>query len=172
MSKQTKLLIFHPTIAPYRIDLFNDLSKAFQTRICLRYWNLRDQTFDYQKIYTRFQFRPVYLKELFRFRGRSFSWGYWKQLNDYQPDLVLTEEFGLGTIRVLLHRYWKRRKYKVVTLCDDSYDMIVGKNDFSWWHRMARRYIAPRLDDIIVVNPQVRDWYQEHYGKGYFLPII
>lgn len=58
MSKQTKLLIFHPTIAPYRIDLFNDLSKAFQTRICLRYWNLRDQTFDYQKIYTRFQFRP------------------------------------------------------------------------------------------------------------------
>ncbi len=172
MSKQTKLLIFHPTIAPYRIDLFNDLSKAFQTRICLRYWNLRDQTFDYQKIYTRFQFRPVYLKELFRFRGRSFSWGYWKQLDDYQPDLVLTEEFGLGTIRVLLHRYWKRKKYKVVTLCDDSYDMIVGKNDFSWWHRMARRYIAPRLDDIIVVNPQVRDWYQEHYGKGYFLPII
>ena len=172
MNKQTKLLVFHPTIAPYRIDLFNDLSKAFQTRICLRYWNLRDQTFDYQKIYTRFQFRPVYLKELFRFRGRSFSWGYWKQLNDYQPDLVLTEEFGLGTIRVLLHRYWKRKKYKVVTLCDDSYDMIVGKNDFSWWHRMARRYIAPRLDDIIVVNPQVRDWYQEHYGKGYFLPII
>ena len=172
MSKQIKLLIFHPTIAPYRIDLFNDLSKAFQTRICLRYWNLRDQTFDYQKIYTRFQFRPVYLKELFRFRGRSFSRGYWKQLDDYQPDLVLTEEFGLGTIRVLLHRYWKRKKYKVVTLCDDSYDMIVGKNDFSWWHRMARRYIAPRLDDIIVVNPQVRDWYQEHYGKGYFLPII
>lgn len=172
MSKQIKLLIFHPTIAPYRIDLFNDLSKAFQTRICLRYWNLRDQTFDYQKIYTRFQFRPIYLKELFRFRGRSFSRGYWKQLDDYQPDLVLTEEFGLGTIRVLLHRYWKRKKYKVVTLCDDSYDMIVGKNDFSWWHRMARRYIAPRLDDIIVVNPQVRDWYQEHYGKGYFLPII
>ena len=172
MSTQTKLLIFHPTIAPYRIDFFNDLSKSFQTRICLRYWNLRDQTFDYQKIYTRFQFRPFYLKELFRFLGRSFSWGYWKQLNDYAPDLVLTEEFGLGTLRVLLHRYLKRKRYKVVTLCDDSYDMIVNRNDFSWWHRMARRYLAPRLDDIIVVSPQVRDWYQEHLGKGYFVPIL
>lgn len=172
MSTPIKMLVFHPTIAPYRVDFFNDLSKAFQTRICLRYWNLRDQTFDYQKIYARFTFRPVYLKELFRFRGRSFSSGYWKQLNDYEPDLVLTEEFGLGTLRVLLHRYLKHKKYKVVTLCDDSYDMIVGRNDFSWLHRMARKYMAPHLDDIIVVNPQVKDWYQEHFGKGYYLPIL
>lgn len=172
MNTLTKLLVFHPTIAPYRIDFFNDLSRAFQTRICLRYWNLRDQTFDYQKIYARFMFRPVYMKELFRFRGRSFSGGYWKQLDEYAPDLVLTEEFGWGTLLVLLHRYWKRKHYKVVTLCDDSYDMIVGKHDFSWLHRMARRYLAPRLDEILVVNPQVRDWYQEHWGKGYYLPII
>lgn len=172
MSTLIKMLVFHPTIAPYRVDFFNDLSKAFQTRICLRYWNLRDQTFDYQKIYARFTFRPVYLKELFRFRERSFSSGYWKQLDDYHPDLVLTEEFGLGTLRVLLHRYLKRKKYKVVTLCDDSYDMIVGKNDFSWLHRMARKYMAPYLDDIIVVNPQVRDWYREHLGKGYYMPIL
>ena len=46
-----RLLIFHPTIAPYRIDFFNDLYRAFDTRVCLQYWNLRDQTFDYEKIY-------------------------------------------------------------------------------------------------------------------------
>lgn len=172
MKTPIRLLVFHPTVAPYRVDFFNDLSKAFQTRICLRYWNLRDQTFDYRKIYARFLFRPVYLKELFRFRGRSFSRGYWKQLDEYSPDLVLTEEFGLGTLWILLHRYLKRKHYKVVTLCDDSYDMIAGRNDFSWLHRMARRYMAPHLDDIIVVNPQVRDWYQEHLGKGFCFPIL
>ena len=56
-----RLLIFHPTIAPYRIDFFNDLYRAFDTRVCLQYWNLRDQTFDYDKLYARFRFHPFYL---------------------------------------------------------------------------------------------------------------
>lgn len=172
MNTKTKVLIFHPTIAPYRVDFFNDLNRAFDTRVCLKYWNLRDQTFDYKKIYSRFAFRPVYLKEMFSFRGRSFCRGYWKHLNQFAPDLVLTEEFGIGTLLVLMHRFFKRKKYKIVTLCDDSYDMVSANHDFSKLHRMARKYLAPRLDDIIVVEPTVQDWYREHYDKGYFFPII
>lgn len=167
-----KLLIFHPTIAPYRIDFFNDLSRAFQTCVCLKYWNLRDQTFKYEIIYSKFAFKPVYLKERLRWMGRSFCSGYWKHLDTFQPDMVLTEEFGLGTMLVLLHRFFKRRKYKVVTLCDDSYNMVAEKNDFSILHRMARNLIAPRLDDIVVIEPLTRQWYRDRYGKGFFFPII
>ena len=145
----TRLLIFHPTVAPYRIDFFNDLSEAFHTRICLRYWNLRDQTFDYQHIYARFRFKPHYLKEALRLRGgRSFSIGYWKQLEDFRPDVVLTEEFGLGTWMVLLHRFLRRRKYKVVTLCDDSFNMVAEANDFSRIHRWSRRMVTPWIDNL------------------------
>lgn len=168
----SRLLVFHPTIAPYRIDFFNDLAHSFQTRICLRYWNLRDQTFEYEKIYSRFLFKPVYLKELFKFWGRSFEAGYWKNLDEFQPDIVLTEEFGMGTMLVLLHRFFKRKKYKVITLCDDSYDMVAGKNEFSALHRWARKWMAPCLDDIIVIEPRTRKWYECKYGKGYFFPII
>ena len=168
----SRLLVFHPTIAPYRIDFFNDLAHSFQTRICLRYWNLRDQTFEYEKIYSRFLFKPVYLKELFKFWGRSFEAGYWKNLDEFQPDIVLTEEFGVGTMLVLLHRFFKRKKYKVITLCDDSYDMVAGKNEFSALHRWARKWMAPCLDDIIVIEPRTRKWYECKYGKGYFFPII
>lgn len=167
-----RLLIFHPTIAPYRIDFFNDLNRFFNTRICLKYWNLRDQTFDYRRIYDRFNFQPIYLKERFKWRGRSLFGGYWKQLEQYRPDLVLTEEFGLGTVCVLIHRFLKRRKYKIVTLCDDSFDMISAKNEFSWLHRMARKWLTPYLDDLIVVEPKVLHWYQEHYGKGFCFPIL
>ena len=169
----TRLLIFHPTVAPYRIDFFNDLSEAFRTRICLRYWNLRDQTFDYQHIYARFRFKPHYLKEAFRLRGgRSFSIGYWKQLEDFRPDVVLTEEFGLGTWMVLLHRFLRRRKYKVVTLCDDSFNMVAEANDFSRIHRWSRRMVTPLIDNLIVVEPKVEDWYRTRYGKGFCFPII
>lgn len=172
MSVQRRVLVFHPTIAPYRIDFFNDLHKAFNLRVCLKYWNLRDQTFDYGKIYSRFAFRPRYLKEWFTFRGRSFCGGYWKQLDAHSPDLVLTEEFGFGTMGVLLHRFFKRKHYKVVTLCDDSYDMVAAGDDFSWLHRLARRFVAPWLDDVIVASPQVRDWFRQHAGKGFFFPIL
>lgn len=170
---KTGLLIFHPTVAPYRIDFFNDLSEAFRTRICLRYWNLRDQTFDYQRIYERFRFKPRYLREVLRLRGgRSLSAGYWKELDDFHPEVVLTEEFGPGTWMVLLHRFLKRRKYKVVTLCDDSYDMVAGGNDFSRLHRWARRLVVPLIDDLIVVEPRVEAWYRERFGKGFCFPII
>lgn len=168
----TKLLVFHPTIAPYRIDFFNDLYAAFDTQVCLKFWNLRDQTFDYQKIYSRFTFRPVYLKEMFTCKGRTFSRGYWTCLDRYRPDVVLTDEYGWSTMCVLLHRWIKRRKYKVVALCDDSYDMVSRQNDHSWVHRLARRWIAPRVDDIIVVEPKVAEWYRNHYHKGFFFPII
>ena len=168
----TGLLIFHPTVAPYRIDFFNALNDAFRTRICLRYWNLRDQTFDYDKLYARFRFHPFYLKELFRLGGRSFSVGYWKHLDEFRPDVVLTEEFSLGTLMVLLHRFFKRRRYRVVSLCDDSYPMVADGEEFSRWHRWARRLLAPKVDDIVVVEPRVEAWYRANYGKGFYFPII
>lgn len=168
----TKLLVFHPTIAPYRIDFFNDLYAAFDTHVCLKYWNLRDQTLDYEKIYSRFTFRPIYLKEMFRWGQRSFSKGHWTYLDQYEPDVVLTDEYGWSTMCVLLHRWIKRRRYKVVALCDDSFDMVFQKNDHSWVHRLARRCMAPWVDDIIVVEPRVEDWYWFYYQKGFYFPII
>ena len=167
-----KLLIFHPTIAPYRIDFFNDLYEAFDTRVCLQYWNLRDQTFDYEKIYAKFAFEPYYLKEWVKLGERSIWGGTWKHLDEFQPDVVLVSEYGITALMVLLHRFLKRKQYKVVSICDDSYNMLADKNEFSALHRMARRIVVPRLDDLVLVEPKAEEWYQQHYGKGFCFPII
>ena len=50
--------------------------------------------------------------------------------------------------------------------------MVAENNDFSKLHRMARKLIAPLLDDLILVEPKVTQWYREHYGKGICFPII
>ncbi|MBO7230459.1 MAG: glycosyltransferase family 4 protein [Bacteroidaceae bacterium] len=167
-----KLLIFHPTIAPYRIDFFNDLYRAFDTRVCLQYWNLRDQTFDYDKIYAQFAFKPHYLKEIVKLGQRSLWGGFWKHLDNFNPDIVLVSEFNMTALMVLAHRFLKRKKYKVISICDDSYNMVAENNDFSKLHRIARRLIAPLLDNLILVEPKVTQWYLEHYGKGICCPII
>ena len=51
-SKGKKLLIFHPTVAPYRISFFNKLCQHFETEICLYYQKLPA---DYEKV-------PIYSK--------------------------------------------------------------------------------------------------------------
>ena len=104
--------------------------------------------------------------------ARSVWGGFWKHLDEFNPDIVLVGEFNMIALMVLAHRFLKRKKYKVVSICDDSYNMVAEGNDFSRFHRIARRLVAPRLDDLILVEPKVTQWYQEHYGKGICFPII
>ena len=164
-----KLLIFHPTIAPYRIDFFNRLSQEFDTRICLQYWNLKDQKFDYQKIFDQFEFQPFYLPE-----GSTWKLcqAIKRQIKEFKPDLVITCEFGLSTMTALILRLLRCRKFKLWVMTDDSYDMLAESNDFTARHKRARQMMAPYIDDFIVVSPKVEEWYKKKYHKGISFPII
>ena len=95
-----KVLVFHPIIAPYRIDFFNALSEKFDTKICLLWHNLKDQTFDYEKIEQQFNFVPTYI---LRDELGFFKWSnkIWETISDFKPDIVLTSEFGFATILTL-----------------------------------------------------------------------
>lgn len=165
-----RLLLFHPGIAPYRIDLFNDLYESFQTRVCLSF---KFDTFkDYNYIESKLHFKPIYLRSR-RKNPYSTRFGeYIRQLKEYQPDIVVTSEFGTNTIITILYRFLCHKHYKVVSLCDDSYNMVADNNDFSLYHRIIRRIIVPFLDNLILVEPKVVAWYQLHFHKGIWFPII
>lgn len=161
-------MVFHPTIAPYRIDLFNDLCRAFEARVCLLRRGLLSQNFDYEQISRQFEFSPVY--------APSGKWAtirfFVRNIRTFKPDVVMVHEYGMSAITAILYKWLTRAKYRVVTMCDDSYDMVVNNNDFSQSHKMARRMLAPLVDDMVLVEPNVRNWYQHHYGKGICFPII
>ena len=86
-----------------------------------------------------------------------------------RPSLVFVPEFSAASVLCLMFR--KRYGYRVISTCDDSLDMIRG-NDFGWKHRLARRFVPRHLDEIILHSPEVRDWYQTHFGKGLVMPIL
>lgn len=101
--------------------------------------------------------------------GKTYAKGLRRLLLQERPKVIMVQEFSLITIQLLLLR--RRFGYKLVSICDDSMDMIRG-NDFSWTHRLARRVIPRFLDDVILHSVAVRDWYRAHFGKGLMMPII
>ena len=120
---------------------------------------------------------PPYREDLFRALQESgvrvcldtSPAGLLSQWERERPARVFAPEFSSVALTAL--RYRKRLGFKVLSICDDSMDMIRG-NDFGWKHRLARHVVPRLLDGIILHSPEVRDWYRSRFGKGFFMPII
>lgn len=166
-----KVLIFHPIIPPYRVDFFNAIVSRFHSEIYLFWRNLRDQTFDYEKIRSDFKFDEKYLV---REEIGWISWitGIWRLLKDFRPNVVIGAEFGISTIAIILYKWLTFRRYKIIIMCDDSYDMIANHNQFSFRHTMAKKLLMPFIDDLIVPDSRVAEYYQKRCRKGKWFPII
>ena len=70
-NDEVKMLVFHPVIAPYRIDFFNELYSQLGAEVCLFYRNLSSQKFDYEKIEKQFLFNPYRESRKFYFVGQK-----------------------------------------------------------------------------------------------------
>jgi glycosyltransferase involved in cell wall biosynthesis len=86
-----------------------------------------------------------------------------------RPHRVLVPEYSLISLQMAMIK--KRDGFRLISVCDDSIDMIRG-NDFSLAHRWARRIVPSFMDEVIVHSRTVKDWYQEHYGKGVLMPVM
>lgn len=163
-----KLVYFQPYITPYRIDLFNDLNEAFDLKVFLTLPNSEGQAFGQQELESQLHFSTQYLPtgsviQCLRTLRR--------EIRSFNPDIILTYEYGLITVAILLWRWLTRSRVRIVGMSDDSYDMLNG-NDFTLRHRFARKHVAQYLDDIVLVEPKVVDWYQRSFGLGFLFPII
>lgn len=154
-----KLIIFHPTIAPYRIDFFNDLYQAFDTKIYLYYENLRNQTFNYEHIKNQFCFTPYYMKKQFGIGERCFYKGHIKEILRQKPDIVVTGEYSIGTWCAIIARILSRKKFSIVSICDDSEKMA---QDCSTGRKISRELLLKRLNGLILCNDAAQKWYNKH----------
>lgn len=140
-------------------------------KLVMSWRNLKDQTFDYRKIEDQLSFRFCYCV---REEMGTFRWimSLWKMLSGTGQDIVYVGEYGIVTILAVLHRFLTGASYRIVSMVDDSYDMISGDHHFSRRHKYAVKLLTPFIDEIQTVEPRVEQWYRENYGKGIFFPII
>lgn len=169
--KEKKVLIFHPTIAPYRVDFFNDLYTKLNASIYLYYENLLDQNFDYAEIKKQFKFSPKYFKRKFKIGKRVFPIGHLEILKKEMPDIVIVGEYGIGFWITVIFRLFCKKKYKIISICDDSYDLLVTEKNL---HSKARTLGSKYVDGLILCNEQVGEYYRKslNVNKTFIFPII
>ena len=159
-----KLLVFHRALAPYNIDLFNELNKAFETDVYFFRKNLRSQKFDMEKLLNQLNFTPKFITTGFEFRhkGRMIRFGYLKKIIQNKPDLILVWEYNLITFITALFTKIFYPGTKVYSLCDDTVDL--AKNS-STLRKTGRLFCFMVLDGIVLDNELVEEWYHKNFPK-------
>lgn len=166
-------IFIRTNIAPYRVDTYNALHERMGMIMCFYSKKGKAHNFDVDALEAQCSFKPIYLKGItFKSMNRKWCFGLWRMLRKETPKTVIVPEFQISALQVMLYRWFTHRKFKIISMTDDSYDMIVNGNDFTKLHSRLRRFFPKHLDDLIVVTPEVEQWYQEHFHKGIWLPII
>lgn len=171
-ENKKKLLIFHPIIAPYRIDFFNHLSQYYNVKFCMFHRNMIDQKFDYDKISQLFEFTPIILDQFYKLPFFQIRKHIISTIQKFNPDIVLVPECGYTSIIVFFYKVLSKKKYKIISMIDDSYDMIINNNQFSKKHKWGEKILIPVFNNVISVDPNVTAFFQKKYKKGLFFPII
>ena len=167
-------LFFMNLITSYSIDTYNAFHEMLGCMMCFYHTFDSSQKLNEEGMRKECKFTPRYLKGITFGSGetRKFCTEVWTLLRSNKPNVVIVPEYQLLTIQVLLYKFIFRKKFKVISMCDDSFDMVNNDHDFTIIHKWARKLFAPLVDDMLLVDSRVRDWYQEHYKKGIWLPIV
>lgn len=157
-------------LAPYRIDLYNYLHNNTNTDI----WFLKDQLggqeLDFSLLWKECSF-PKRMLRFGRFLGRQYIKGLKQLIDKTNPKVVYVSEFSVVTLQVITIRLLFRYKYKIVSISDDSLDMLDG-NEYSVFHKFARNLIPRMVDNLVLSDSRSVAWYQKKFSKGLWFPII
>ena len=86
---KAKLLVFHPALAPYRIDFFNAINEVYNASFYFNLLNVSDQKFDQDALQKKCTFKSNYILSGFEWFGRSFRLGIISIIKKENPDILL-----------------------------------------------------------------------------------
>src|SRR5574344_636851 len=165
-------IFIRTSTAQYRVDIYNALYEKYNFKMC--FFDEEDCEQHYKKdvVGNRLKFVPYIIRGPKIGRNGKFFLGLFKIIREEQPDVIIVPEFKACLIQVLLYRFLCKKKYKIISMCDDSFDMVCHNNDFTILHHFARKVLASTVDDILLVEKRVVCWYRKFYKRGFWLPII
>lgn len=165
-----RVLIFHPALAPYRVDFFNELGKRMNLRVVFMTRNNANQTFNQNELLKDSTYSYGYLDRHHIIFKRNINFGYSEEIRNFKPDIVICNEFGISLWVSYFVKLSQGKKYKLLTICDDSEDVF---NNRSGLRKTVTQFFTKHINGIICINPKVTKCYKLIGAKNtFFFPII
>lgn len=167
-----KLLIFHPALAPYRIDFFNGLSRRFNAAFYFTHDNVLDQKFDQKSMRSALENKFNLLSKGFDIRNKAIRFGIFRIIENTKAEIVICSEYSQITLITILYNFLKKNKIKIYTISDDSLNLSVNRKGL---RKIVRNLASHFVEGIIFPSQKVCDWFSENvnmHTKTFVLPII
>lgn len=169
-----KVLIFHPYLAPYRLDFFNSIKNKFsEVMVYFKYPNDYNQNFDIDVLRSEAKFNFDYILNGFRLLNRDIRFGAFKKIIQYDPEIIITHEYSSFSIRGFLYKILKGEKVKWFITTDDSVEIL---NRLPLYRKLAMQLLIPKIDGLITISEDSGNWHKNKRtrlkDKIYVLPII
>lgn len=159
--RKQRMMIFHPALAPYRIDQFNLLNELFDLEVVFLFDNLRNFSFDQQKLQEACHFKISYLLRGPRYKGRLFRFGMLRMIKQAQPDIVFSYEYSFTTQYLIFLKRTGLINQKIGSFVDDS--LHICNNVQSYARKWARSYSIKHLDFLVVLSDEVARFHNTHF---------
>ncbi len=160
--KKKKLLIFHPVLATYRVDQFNELNNMFDLTVVFLFDNMWNYKMNQDKLISECKFDQYYLLKGFNFNGRVFRYGIYKMIKKIKPDIVMSYEYSLTTQYIILLKKFGIISQEVGITTDDSLDFCY--NVQSRTRLFFRNKSVSKLDFLVVLSKEVAEFYKERFN--------
>ena len=153
-----RMLIFHPALAPYRIDQFNSLCQLFDLEVIFIFDNVWNHKFDQSKLLSQLKFKYSFLLKGPCYKGRVFRFGIFGAIKRINPDIIIGYEYSFTTQYLILLKKLGFINQKIGSTIDDSIDIcthIQSKIRF-----LARTHTVKHLNFLVVLSIEVSLFYQ------------
>lgn len=161
IKKKKRLLIFHPALAPYRVDMFNSLHKLYDASFYFLNENVQSQKFSQQKLINSTSININYLNKGFTLFGRFFRFGIKDIIKKEKPQLILSTEYSTITLSIYFLSKIFNSSAKIYTLTEDNISMM---ENASLVQILMRKFLLKRLDGVIVTHRAIQDYYNEKFN--------
>lgn len=160
-SGKPKMLIFHPAIAPYRIDQFNSLNKLFDLEVVFLFKELWNFNLDQQHLIKDCHFKFSYLLKGLRHKGRLFRFGMYHIIREVKPDIIVGYEYSFTTQYLIFLKTIGLIRQNVGSMIDDSPDICIHVQ--SRVRKLIRDLSVRNLDFLVVMSEEVAQFYRDQY---------
>ncbi len=172
MKQKQVIVVFHPALAPYRVDFFNALHRSFSAHFYFNCKNVGDQKFDQESLRTKSEFNMNFLEKGFEYRGKSFRSGIISALKKHRPNIILCSEYGPLTLWIFLYVKLFQPTIRVYTISDDSVSNAAERKGL---RKFLRNFIAKHSNGVLFTSQEVCQWHRNKVSKNINaleLPII